>query len=54
MPMPASATESVIHSRPFSCPWRAAMVTGALFGELVGVAHEVQQCLPEPHLIRPA
>jgi hypothetical protein len=29
------------------------MVTGALFGELVGVTHEVQQCLPEPHLIRP-
>jgi hypothetical protein len=24
---------------------------GALFGELVGVAHEVQRCLPEPHLI---
>jgi hypothetical protein len=24
---------------------------GALFGELVGVAHEVQQRLPQPHLV---
>jgi hypothetical protein len=51
MPMPVSATESVIHSRSFPCPWRAAMMTVPL-GELVGVAHEVQQCaLPKPHLI---
>ena len=26
MPMPVSATASVIQSRPFSCPWRASMV----------------------------
>jgi len=42
MPMPVSATESVTQSRPFSCFWRAVMVTVPFFSELVGVAHEVQ------------
>ena len=51
MPMPVSVTASVIQSRPFSCPWCASMVMVPLFGELVGVAHEVQQRLPQPHLV---
>ena len=51
MPMPVSATESVIQSRPFSCSLVSSDGDGALFGELVGVAHEVQQRLTQPHLV---
>ena len=51
MPMPVSVTAIVIQSRPSSCCGCAAMVTVPLLGELVGVARQVEQRLPEPGLV---
>ena len=44
-------TAITISSRPSTFSWLGGDGDGALFGELVGVAHEVQQRLPKPHLV---
>ena len=51
MPMPVSVTAIVTHSRPASMPRLRADGHRALLGELVGVAREVEQRLPDPRLV---
>ena len=51
MPIPVSATACVTQSRPFSCPWSSVDGDGAVLGELVGVAHQVEQRLPQAGLV---
>jgi len=50
MPIPVSVTAIMTQSLPHSCPW-CVDGDGAVLGELVGVAQEVQKRLPQPHLI---
>ena len=51
MPMPVSVTAIVTHSRPASVARLARDGHRAALGELVGVAREIEQRLPDPRLV---
>ena len=51
MPMPVSATANSTQSRP-SATLRTRSATSPCFGELAGIAQQIEQDLLEPHGIR--
>ena len=51
IPMPVSATESVIQSRPFLLSFVSGDGEGTFLGELVGITRQVEQRLPEAGLV---